>query len=51
MNMEEIWEIKDEISQEIKNLTSEEFVAYFKKGREEFDKLMAEYKQKWANAE
>ena len=45
MTIEELWKIKDKISEEIKNLSTEEFVAYFEKKGEEFDKYNAKRKK------
>ena len=45
MTLEELWKIKDKISDEIKGLSTEEIVAYFKKSGDAFDKLIAERKK------
>ena len=47
MTMDEVLRIKSEISKEIKDLSDEEFIAYFKRSGEKFDQLMDELKQKW----
>ena len=45
MTIEELWKIKDMISEEIKDLSTEDFIAYFEKSGKEFDKLRAERKK------
>jgi len=45
MTLEELWKIKDKISNEIKDMTPDEVVAYFAKSKDEFNKYRAERKK------
>ena len=42
---EEVYRIKDEINQIIKDMSADEIIAYFNKSGEEFDRQMAEFKK------
>ena len=46
--MDEVYEIKAQMSQKAKDMTKEEIIALSRRVGEEFDRYMAELKKKWA---
>ena len=46
--MDEVYEIKAQMSQKAKDMTKEEIIAHSRRVGEEFDRYMAELKKKWA---
>jgi len=48
MTIEEIWQIKEELSKNIKDLTTDELIAYYAKSTEEFNKHRDERKKNLA---